>query len=238
MKFQEIKELVEYYEDRIIINFEKYFSQLVLMDFYEGGYNDRTEDEFYYEEYFSDYESEIVNLLLRIEDEFDDNYQDFKIRLIKLKRVIDTKLSKATPHLDVDYLLKRNKRNNQFLINIGIEKEKFIQILHNQLHINKLIYTEYQEFKAHFNDNWGNKIQWQGTEIQITNLFCSLIDEKYLDPETHNFKYKLISKHFLNKSGKSFIEKQLGTVYAEKRNTIPKDDVILKIIEEMSIIFN
>jgi len=78
------------------------------------------------------------------------------VHLLKMKREIDTKLTKITHNLDVENPLRRNRRSNQFLIKAGIEKEKFIQILYNQLHTNKLIDVEYQKFRTHFDNNWVN----------------------------------------------------------------------------------
>lgn len=237
MTFQEIKELVEYYEDRIIINFEKYFSELVLMDFYEGGYEGRLSDELYYEEYFEEYENEIIDLLLSIENEFSYEYQNFKMRLIKMKRLIDTKLSTVTLVSNEEKISRAVGRKNQFLINPKIGKEQFIQTLFDKLISNNLISTTSEIFKNHFFVKCNDRIQWLGTELQITNLFSRLIEIKVLDPETVNFKNKLIAFHFTNRNNKLFKEKQLGAVYSEKKESIPTDDIINKIIEEMSTHF-
>lgn len=234
MEFDEIKKLVEYYEDRIIINFEEYFSRLVLMDFYEGGFEDRIEDGLYYQEYFEQYENGIIKLLILIENEFDKEHDDLKMRLIKMKRIIDTKLSQIELISDGEKPLRIKKRNNQFLVSSKIDKEEFVQNLYEKLHLNNLINTTFENFKNHFSEKGHDKIQWLGTELQITNLISSLIEKQFLDPETVNFKNKLIASHFENKNKKLFKEKQLGAVYSEKKESIPKDDIINKIIEEIS----
>lgn len=233
MDFEEIKNQVEYLEDRVITNFEKYFSYLVLEDFHSGGYNDRIADEFFYEEYFSRYEDAIRSLLLLIGNNFSEEYADFELRLIKMKRVIDSKLLKSEETSDISV---RNKRVVTFLISDGIDKNLFISAFYNLLFDNKLIDINQDDFNLHFNDDW-NKIKWLGTEIQITNLISSLIDKKFLDPETNNSKYKLISAHFINKNGKPFNEKQLGSVYSEKKEFIPNDDIVLKIIKKLVLTF-
>jgi hypothetical protein len=234
MNFKKTETQVSYYEDRITTNFEKHFNYLVLEDFYDGGYNDRIEDTFFYNEYFSIYHNGIINLLLEIENTSEE-YIPLKIRLISLKRIIDNKLS-MVENSNANKIL-RNKRAISFLISSNIDKNRFVEILYNQLYENKLIDVNLDDFKTHFKEEWDN-IKWLGTEIQITNLISNLIDKKYLDAETQNFKYKLITTHFSNKRGKPFNEKQLGTVYSEKKEAIPKDDIILKIISEMSIIFH
>lgn len=232
MEFQEIKTLVEHFEDKIIINFEKHFNELVIMDFYEGGYNDRIEDEFFYDEYFEKYEKGVIDLLLLIENEFSEEYQDFKFRLIKMKRVIDNHLTKIKDDVVIEKF--KHTRNTQFLLNQNLNKETLINSLYNQLHNNKLIDISLEDFKNHFNDNWDIKIKWLGTELQITNLINLLIKNDVLDKETSNSKYLLIKNHFVNKNNNSFNPKQLGAVYSEKNETIPTDDIIYKIMNEMS----
>lgn len=238
MELEEIKRFVGYLEDRIIINFEQYFSELILMDFYEGGFEARLSDELYFEEYFEQHESDIINLLLLIENEFDDEYENLKMKLIKMKRIIDTKLSMVSLESDNEKKIRTlSRRNISFLINTEINKEEFIQTLFKKLTLNNLINSTSENFKNHFSDNWNEKIQWLGTEIQISNFFSRLINLKILDPETDNFRNKLIATHFLNKNNNSFKEKQLGAVYSEKKEFIPTDDVTNKIIREISTHF-
>lgn len=233
MNYKEIEALVNYYEDRIKTNFDEHFNQLILEDFYDGGFEDRIEDNFFYHEYFTKYELGIINLLLEIET-YNDEYKSFKIRLVTLKRIIDNKLLKYG-NTDLSEP-KRNKRVESFLINSNIDKPKFIQTFYDLLFENKLIDVNSNDFKTHFSNDW-SKMKWHGTEIQITNLFSNLVDKKILDPETGNFKYKLIATHFLNKNSKPFIEKQLGSVYSEKKEFVPSDDIILKIIQKLALTF-
>ncbi|WP_299114291.1 hypothetical protein [uncultured Winogradskyella sp.] len=235
MELKEVKALVEYFEDRIIKNFETHFSYLVLEDFYEGGYDDRIEDEFYYDEYYSKYESNIINLLLEIEDNMSSEYINLKLRLIKLKRIIDTRLSKIESNINPP--IRSKKRNVQFILNPKIEKELFIKTLHILLLDFKLISSNFDNFKSHFDNNWHDKIQWYGTELQITNFITLLIEKGLLDIETQNFKNKLITAHFTNKKGNNYKEKQLSSVLADKKALVPNDDVILKIIQELSTNF-
>ncbi|TVZ48654.1 hypothetical protein [Olleya sp. Hel_I_94] len=232
MELKKVKELVEYFEDRIIKNFETHFSYLVLEDFYSGGYDDRIEDEFYYDEYYSKYESDITNLLLEIEDDMSSEFMNLKLRLIKLKRIIDTRLSKIESNINPP--LRSKKRNVQFILSSKIDKQEFIKTLHNQLIEYKLIDTDFNNFEKHFDKDWEDKIQWKGTELQIANLITKLIDNTFLDIETQNFKNKLITAHFINKKGNNYKEKQLSSVLAEKKDYIPDDDVTIKIIQELS----
>lgn len=232
MEIEKIKQLIDYYEEKIITKFDDNFNELVLMDFYEGGFEDRIEDEFFYEEYFSRYEQGIIELLLFIEDNFEEEYKNFKLRLIKMKRIIDNHLSKIPKPFNEESL--RIRRKSRFLLSSKIEKEKFINILYMKLKENQLINIDENEFAKHFTTNWDNKILWLGTELQLSNLIYLLIKDGYLDSETETFRHKLTSTHFLNKKGNEFKEKQLGAVFSEKKETIAKDDVIIKIMYEMS----
>lgn len=232
MELYEIKELVNHFEEKIITKFEENFSELVLSDFYGGGYDERIEDEFFYDEYFEMFEEDIINLLRYIEDCYDDEYFELKIRLIKMKRKIDTYMCKLEKRNSNDGSLRVN-RKSQFILNNKIVKEYFIEILHDKLIQNKLISDDLKTFRKHFDIKWDDKIQWLGTEIQICNLFHLLIENKFLRIETQNFKHKLVCNHFINRKGNVFKEKQLGSVFSDKKVLIPDDDVIIKIIEEL-----
>ncbi|WP_139958352.1 hypothetical protein [Flavicella sediminum] len=232
MELQEIKTLVENFEDKIIHNFETHFSYLVLEDFYDGGYEDQIEDSFYYEEYFSRYSNDIINLLLETEDNMTSEFMEIKIRLIKLKRIIDTRLSKIKTNNNNPSRTKT--RNTQFIFNSNINKENIINLIYTLLLNNKLINEDEDTFKSHFETNWDSKIRWLGTEIQLTHLITLLIENNILDNETQNFKYKVISSHFINKKENPYKEKQLSSVLADKRVMIPNDDITFKIIQEIS----
>lgn len=226
MKTQEIKQLVEYFEDRIVKNFETHFSYLVLEDFYDGGFEDRIEDEFFYEEYFSRYESKIIDLLLLIESNEDNIYIDFKLRLIKLKRIIDNYLLKSDETTDKKHRVPRAKK---FLFT----DYKILDTLYSKLFENKLIELSNNNFKDILSNKSDDKIQWLGTEIQITNLINLLIIHNHLDGENSNQKYLLISHYFINKQNNSFRPKQLAAVYSEKVSSIPADDIINKIVTHL-----
>lgn len=236
MNLKEVKELVEFYEDRIVNQFEEHFSNLVLEDFYSGGCDvGRIEDEFFYEEYFSRYEGGIIDLLNEIDFD-DEEYYDFQLRLIKLKRIIDTKLSKVKLDNDDSSNVNRVSRTSTFIINPKLDKVGFIKNLYDSLIKYHFISNNEDEFNLLFESNINptKRIHWKGTELQITTLISKLIDLKLFDIELNNYKFKLISTFFINKSGRDFRSKQLGSVYAEKKDSLPEDDSIFSIIEEMS----
>jgi len=241
MGLKEVKELVEYYEDRIVNKFDKYLNYLVLEDFYSsGGDVGRIEDEYFFEEYFNRYEEGIVNLLNEINID-DEDYFDFQLRLIKLKRIIDTKLNrvKLVDEIDNGNKIISESRTGTFIINPKLDKVKFIKNLYDSLSKYQFISSSEEEFNLIFQNNFNptKKIHWKGTELQITTLISKLIELKYLDIELNNYKFKLISSYFLNKRGNDFRPKQLGSVYAEKREILPSDDSILEVIKEMSTHF-
>lgn len=253
MEFNEINALVDYYEERIKTNFDFHFNNLVIEDFYEGGGDvGRITDEEFYEEYFIQKENAIIYLLNEIGD-YGEEFYGLQNRLIHLKRIIDNKMARV-PKDEVDFdgvpqkvLLPNLKpseihnpfnrnRDDSFVINPKLNRNKFIETLFKSLKDYNFISTSKQKFITIFEDTFypTNKIQWKGTELQITTLFSNLIDLGYFDVETNNYKYKLISTYFINKRGNDFRPKQLGSVYADKNVLIPADDSILKVIEEMS----
>uniref|UniRef100_UPI00227C1012 hypothetical protein n=1 Tax=Sinomicrobium oceani TaxID=1150368 RepID=UPI00227C1012 len=135
--YSEVKEKVEYLEERILHNFDKYLNYLVLEDFYDGGYEERIDDEWFYEEYFESYEKDIINLLLEIGEE-DKEYYDFQLRLIRLKRIIDTKLNKLSKAPGETEPVRRS-RISYFILDKKIKKDEFIESLYNGLSIKNFI---------------------------------------------------------------------------------------------------
>ncbi len=237
MDYQEIEKQIEYYEDRIIINFDKYFSELIMMDFYEGGFDDRLSDELYFEEYYEKYENGIINLMFEIEAE--EKYYEFRLRLIKLKRIIDNKLHNLNNEEENNVIkIKpiRQLRISYFKLLTKVNMDLFINKLHSQLQLHNFIQCEISDFKMLFlKEGIKNKIQWKGTELQITSLINELM--KYFDPEVDNYKFKVIVNHFINKSTKVFNSKQLASVYADKKEFLPNNDPIRFILKEMSTHF-
>lgn len=235
MELNEVKKLVEYFEDRIINKFDEHFNYLVLEDFYSsGGDVGRLNDEWFYEEYFSRYEEDIIELLNDINFD-DENYFDFQLRLIKLKRIIDTKISKVKKDDNVG-IPARKSRSTSFIINPKIDNHKFIKSLYKSLKSNNFISDSEEQFNLIFNDKFypNDKIHWKGTELEITTLFNSIIENNCFDEEIKKFKFKSISKYFTNKKGNDFRPSQLNSVYHEKKDMILDDNPIFKVISEMS----
>lgn len=249
MKFKEIENSTKTLKDKLVTNFEYHFNKFLLQDFYEDGWESDI-DKFDEYLYFDNFSEKVNHLLFNIEElypyntipDFDsyfnnlpDDVKEIQIELISLKRLIDSKSLKIINERTNELI--NGERSTSILINLNINRDKFIQTLYNLLFENKLIAVNSETFNTHFDKQW-TRAKWLGTEIQITTLVSNLIENKYLDAETQNFKYKIISSHFLNKKGKPFNEKQLGAVYSEKKAIIPTDDIIFKIITEMSAIFN
>jgi len=243
MDLEEVNKLVDYYEKRVLTEFDKHFNYLVLEDYYSDSTGDvgRIEDEWFYEEYFSRYEEGIIDLLKTIDFD-DEDYYDFQLRLIRLKRIIDTKLSKIVKEENEDEVKEpqvRYGRNSSFIINSKFDKKKFIKILYESLVSFKFISESEEQFNLIFEDNFNptQKVHWKGTELQITTLISKIIDLEFFDIELNNYKYKLISIYFINKRGRDFRPKQLGSVYNDKKVLLPNDDSILKVIKKVSTHF-
>ncbi|PIE50510.1 MAG: hypothetical protein CSA38_02620 [Flavobacteriales bacterium] len=232
MNKSEIKKLVEHFEDKVLINFDTHLSYLVLEDFYSGGYNDRIEDEFFYDEYFKKYEKNIISLLLHIEYKMDSDYMDFKIRLIKLKRIIDNhfiKIGKSPTQIRPI----RQSRITYFHLKDNIDKNKFVSLLYDELTSKNFIDCPVQVFEELFNEMPNRfKVQWIGTELQLTLLVNSLLG--YFDSDVSKQHYKLTTNLFVNKKGNDFKPKQLSSVYTEKVDLIKPNDPVHKIIEKIS----
>lgn len=231
MDYSDINSKVIFFEDRILYNFDKYFNYLVLEDFYTGGHEDRIDDEWFYEEYFEEYEKGLINLLMDIEDKGEE-YYNLQLRLIKLKRIIDTKLNKINKNDEESYP-KRRKRISYLILNENIDSDRFIELLYNKLNHKNFINCSISDFRNLFTDvSERKKIQWTGTESQITFFINKLII--FLDKESGNNKYELITRLFINRNSKKFKPKQLSTVYSERGENIASDDPLRDLFKYMS----
>ena len=132
-------------------------------------------------------------------------------------------------------ILIPENRIKSFFIHHDIDKDKFIEKLYNLLQEYKFIESDLNSFKSIFLDDYrvAKKIEWKGTEIQITMFIATLIDNDFLDAEVNKFKYLLLGNYFLNRKGQEFTAKQLGSVYSRNKNAFPNDDSILKIINQL-----
>jgi len=70
MDLDDLERKVKFYEGRVLTNFDIHFNQLVLEDFYGGGYELRIEDEWFLEEYFNKYEDEIYYKIIPVDFDF------------------------------------------------------------------------------------------------------------------------------------------------------------------------
>ncbi|MFV0304290.1 MAG: hypothetical protein ACK5IC_02255 [Moheibacter sp.] len=231
MNKSEVKKLVEYFEDKVLTNFDTHFSWLVLEDFYGGGYKDRIEDEFFYDEYFEQYEESIINLLLHIEDEMDSDYMDFKIRLIKLKRLIDNhliKIGKSPTHIKPI----RQSRITYFHLKDKIDRTKFITLLYDELTSKNFIDCSFEIFEQLFSETPNRiKVQWKGTEKEITYLINGIL--WCFDDGVGKTHFKLIEILFINRFGSPFKNDQLNSFYYGKSDEILPKDSIYKVVNKI-----
>ncbi|SDE03807.1 hypothetical protein [Riemerella columbipharyngis] len=117
-----------------------------------------------------------------------------KIRLIKLKRVIDTKLANNS----VDEKPLKYNRIGHFLLKDKFDKQKFVSLLYSKLISKNFIECSIEDFETIFEENkYFKKIQWKGTELQLTFLINSLL--KFFDTDINKKHYKLMETYFINK---------------------------------------
>jgi len=231
MDYKKVEKKVIFFEEHILNNFEEHFSDLILDDFYGGGHKERISDSWFYDEYFEQYEQDIVDLLLKLENEGDEFYE-LQLRLIKLKRIIDSTLLKISIGSNQSPP-SRLGRPNHFKLKGNINKQMFVETLYSELHSNELIKCSLKEFDFLFLESKERqKVQWLGTEFEITLLINSIMHHFSKDVVRQYFK--VIELNFRNRFGNDFKANQLSSVYHSNIDDVSKTDPLLSISANIS----
>jgi uncharacterized protein YdiU (UPF0061 family) len=111
------------------------------------------------------------------------------------------------------YVLKEYKNRHEldkpFESYLQIEKKLKNEIKYRSDELRNEVNPSFIQRK-HTEQRADKKIRWNGTETQIVYLFDVLYHEDFLEGSQFDERYSLISKHFENKEGKPFKNKQLA----------------------------
>jgi len=109
------------------------------------------------------------------------------------------------------FVLKERKNNPPEIDeNVGLKPsfEEYIQneieFREKELELSTNTYTEAQE------PNNDDLIWWKGSEGQLIYLFEQLTKHHFIDETFEERKYALLSRHFKNKKGKRYTNKQMS----------------------------
>ncbi|WP_400070392.1 hypothetical protein [Zobellia russellii] len=227
MTFEEIDAKIKRLEKNIITDFEERLIYKRLEDFYEvsSDYDTRVPDEFYYMELLIIDEDEVISLLDEIRY-CDKTFHSLQYRLIKLKRIIDNRLANTSEEL-ITIDSRKQRRISHFQLDSSINIKDFTDNLYGYLRKYHFIECLKDEFQSIFERGETKfKIKWLGTELELTSLINKLIEYNLLEKETHSYKYHLIAKYFINKRNNQFKEKQLSSVYSEKKDSLSFENPI------------
>jgi len=88
--------------------------------------------------------------------------------------------------------------------------DKEILFWRNQVSLTKTITSDNKKSENKTSLNEIELIRWQGSETQLIYLIELLLKENFLPPYIFDERFSFISKHFLNKKGLQFKQKQLA----------------------------
>lgn len=116
-------------------------------------------------------------------------------------------------------------------LNYGVNNDKIIKLLHEELNGNFIESIDFKDFERHFKENNSDfkKIQWKKTQPQLVKLINEL--------EVKNFnKWLMVSNHFYDKkNNKNYDNGTLSVVLDKVHNTL-KNEVkdIPKILSKIN----
>jgi len=232
MKDDYIKDQIAMFKDFIIENPDNHFQEYLVMDMLEAGEVYLIDDYSWYIHWLDvlrDFSMFMDNL---IQDHYNGHkeYRDYIKECVQLKQILDKKLIE-NPHFNLEeveaemrgefYDDKEEEKQDYITIRGDKEKsEKIGELLYNLLSNKGFIDISFETFSKHFTVYSGNieKIKWCGTEVQITALFLNLVYKGIID---RSYEYRIpstIPKHFINKWGKEYNDRQLRVSLSRVRS--------------------
>lgn len=136
------------------------------------------------------------------------------------------------------FVLKEKKNNpSEIDENVGL-KPSFDEYIQNEIEYREkelvLLNTDKSGSKGIINDD--DLIWWKGSEGQLVYLFEQLVKAHLVDDTFKERKYSLLSKHFKNKKGKRFTNRQMSQAAQNlvlNKNMKPlKSDVLLDLVKK------
>jgi hypothetical protein len=159
------------------------------------------------------------------------------------------KIKKHTENLETNnekllYLeyVKKEKLNKEDALDVELffNGPKFTDKIENEINFikSKMELDKTQKFENGKVDGAAELIWWKGTEGQLIYLYEELVKKNLIDSSQDDRKYVLLSKHFKNKKGEQFTNKQMSQAaqnLVANKTRKPKDaDIIDNITDQTS----
>ncbi len=137
--------------------------------------------------------------------------------------------------------VKKEKLNKEDVLDVELffNGPKFTDKIENEINFikSKVELDKTQKFKNGKVDSAAELIWWKGTEGQLIYLYEELVKKNLIDSSQNDRKYVLLSKHFKNKKGEQYTNKQLAQTaqnLVANKNLKPKNSDIIDNISDQT----
>jgi len=241
-----IKTKIERFRKITIDEVQDNFQDYIALDMVDAGEANYLIDDLSWYLYWLDVVKEItdfMNYLIVEHHAGKKHYRDYLLECIKFRQIVDKELMN-NPHFNSEevavemggeiYSPKTESVEQDFIHILGDDskREMLIGNLFKELNVKGFIDVAFDEFAKHFLSSTDEtpKIRWYGTEVQITSLFLNLVYQGIID---RSYEYRIpstIPKHFINKKGNEFNDRQLRVSLSRVRGG-DVDHLIAEIVE-------
>lgn len=168
-------------------------------------------------------------------------FELFNFDFEKVKKYCDSLKTSKEKLIYLEYV-KKEKLNKEdgFDLEVYFNGPKFTKKVENEIKFikSKIKIEDAHKIETGKGDNNVELIWWKGTEGQLIYLYEELVKKNLIDGSQDDRKYVLLSKHFKNKKGAQFTNKQLAqaaqNLVANKTRKPNDADIINKITDKTS----
>ena len=247
MDIEWVKSKLEQLKEKVVSKRDYHFREFILEDIFDAGEVDYIvgDNEWYL--YWMSRANDIKGLLDYMISKYNSKLKGHDKLLndcMEIKLIIDKNLKENPYYIEEEVLadmgveVEGEPLHNYLNIPNEEKKEVLVTSLLNALSNKGYIKNNQPDFIKHFNPYSGNlsKIQWYGTEVQITALFLYLVKKGVID---RSYEYRIpstIPNHFINKKGKDFNDRQLRVSLSRVRSGDVDHliGIIVKLVEELT----
>lgn len=170
-----------------------------------------------------------------------EEFELFNFDFEKIKKHTESLETNKEKLLYLEYV-KKEKLNKEDVLDVELffNGPKFTDKIENEIKFirSKMELDKTQKYENEKGEGAAELIWWKGTEGQLIYLYEELVKKNLIDGSQDDRKYVLLSKHFKNKKGEQYTNKQLAQAaqnLAANKTLKPKNaDIIDSISDQTS----
>lgn len=167
-------------------------------------------------------------------------FELFNFDFEKVKKHCDRLETSKEKLIYLEYVKKEKlNKEDSFDVELYFSGPKFTDKIKNEIKFvkSRIEIENEQKSESEKNESDIELIWWKGTEGQLIYLYEQLVKINLIDSSQDDRKYVLLSKHFKNKKGEQFTNKQLAQAaqnLAANKTMRPKNSDIIDNISDQT----